>query len=351
MVIRDIPKSGRSGDYVFYMRRNKLCRRRYVIPTNVRTPARRRTRRAFGAIAKAWNRRLTEAQYQAWLASAAKVRSHPRLGQSGPLTGQQHFEGINSARARIGLELLLWPPARVVFGPNPVGQLAITQVGTRSTASLLSPQNGDAVERVPTSGGIRLLLKVTGPVTEHIMVFAQAPCSLDRKKWRHGACLGLLPLPQAGEGDITDLYVQQYGQPEPGKKVFIRTRQQKNGWEGRDHDLAEVVPAPPPGPLARLKRMRINQETRLPSTDLAYLRRPDRPRIPQLSPSISVGCTMHKGVVLGQHLFSTLGARVVRSPCAPFAGSGPLDCGPPPAPNPAAASCGAAVKCWCGQVG
>ena len=117
--------SGRRGRFVFYMRRGKLCRRRHVIPKDVRTPARRRTRRAFGAIAKAWSWRLTQAQHLAWIAAAAKVRSHPRLGQSGPLTGQQHFEGINSARARIGLELLLWPPERVVFGPNPVGQLAI----------------------------------------------------------------------------------------------------------------------------------------------------------------------------------------------------------------------------------
>ena len=119
MIIVDIPKSGRRGDYVFYMRRRTLCRRRYVIPRNVRTAARRLTRRAFGAIAKAWAERLTEEQRQAWVAAAAKVRSHPRLWQSGPLTGEMHFEGINSARARIGLEILLWPPERVIFGPTP----------------------------------------------------------------------------------------------------------------------------------------------------------------------------------------------------------------------------------------
>ena len=74
------------------------------------------------------------------------------------------------------------------------------------------------------------------------MVFGQAPCSAGRKKWRHGAYLGLLPAPQAGESDITDLYVQKYGQPEPGSKVFIRTRQQKDGWEGREQDVYSLVP-------------------------------------------------------------------------------------------------------------
>jgi hypothetical protein len=54
--------------------------------------------------------------------------------------------------------------------------------------------------------------------------------------------------PQKRANDITDLYVQQYGTPEPGQKVFIRTRQQHNGWEGPDHDLSEVVPARRPAP-------------------------------------------------------------------------------------------------------
>ena len=261
MIILDIPKSGRSGDFVFYMRRKTLCRRRYVVPRNVRTAPRRRTRGTFGAIAKAWGKRLTEEQRQAWVASGAKVKSQPRLWQSGPLFGAMHFEGINSARARIGREMLLWPPERVVFGPNPVEGLTLSCV----------------------NGRIRLRLRVAGPVTEDIMVFAQAPCSAARNKWRHGAYLGLLPAPEGGECDITDLYVQRYGQPEPGKKIFIRTRQQKDGWEGRDHDLNEVVPAP-----LLHNRASVNL-----------------PRIPRASPLISVSCRMHKGVVPEQHRSSS----------------------------------------------
>ena len=87
MTILDIPRSGRDGDYVYYMRGRKLCRRRYFIPTNRRTAARSRARGAFGAIAKAWSRVLTEQQRRAWNAAAAKVRSRPRLWQSGWLSG------------------------------------------------------------------------------------------------------------------------------------------------------------------------------------------------------------------------------------------------------------------------
>jgi hypothetical protein len=77
------------------------------------------------------------------------------------------------------------------------------------------------------------------------MVFAQAPCSPGRKKWRHGACLGLLPSPENGISDITQMYLQAFGEPEPGRKIFIRTRQQRNGWEGKATDLGALVPVSP----------------------------------------------------------------------------------------------------------
>ena len=106
--------------------------------------------------------------------------------------------------------MLLTPPARVVFGPNPVGQLVIT--------------NGE--------GGIRLLLNVSGPAAEGIMVFGQAPCNSGRRKRRNVCYLSLLPAPQAGLSDITALYVSRYGEPAVGQRVFIVTRQQKDGWGG-----------------------------------------------------------------------------------------------------------------------
>ena len=173
-----------------------------------RTPARDHKRGAFGNLARVWGRTLTEAQRQAWKAAGLKVQSAKRLGQSGPLTGEQHFQGINSARAQIGREPLWEPPAQVRLGPSPVAQLIIN--------------NGE--------DGVRLLLKVAGPVIEDIMVFGQAPCSAGRTKRRNVSYLGLLPAPQGGMSDITEPYVARYGEPRVGEKVFIVTRRQKDGW-------------------------------------------------------------------------------------------------------------------------
>ena len=180
-------------------------------------------RGAFGRLARAWGGLLTEAQRDAWCEAGPKVQSAKRLGKSGPLTGQLHFQGINSARARLGLDMLLLPPAPVVFGPNPVGQLVIT--------------NDD--------NGVRLLLNVSGPVTEDIMVFGQAPCSSGRRKRRNVSYLGLLPAAQAGLTEITALYVARFGEPAAGQRVFIVTRQQKDGWEAFDHETSEIVPDKP----------------------------------------------------------------------------------------------------------
>ena len=89
---------------------------------------------------------------------------------------------------------------------------------------------------------MRLLLNVTVPITDKIMVFGQAPCSAGRSKRRNISYLGLLPAPIDGLADITALYVARYGKPKPGEKVFIVTRQQKNGWESPDHVTSEIVP-------------------------------------------------------------------------------------------------------------
>jgi hypothetical protein len=69
------------------------------------TPKQRRSQAAFGAASKAWseNHPLSQEQRAAWYASAAKIESKPRLWQSGFLTAQLHFVGINSRKERWGL--------------------------------------------------------------------------------------------------------------------------------------------------------------------------------------------------------------------------------------------------------
>ena len=169
----------------------------YVIPANPRSPAQQHMRKGFGSFAPACSRVLTQAQREAWNVAGPKVHSKTRLG-SGPLTGQQLFQGLNSARWCIGASMLLTPPAPVIFNPSVVGRLTLT--------------NGEE--------GVRLLLSVTGPVTEDVMVFGQAPCSAGRMKRRNVAYLGLLPAPQNGMSDITEIYVARYGEPRAGGRCL-----------------------------------------------------------------------------------------------------------------------------------
>jgi hypothetical protein len=76
---------------------------------------------------------------------------------------------VNSAQSRIVREMLWTPPAPVVVGLNPVGQLTIS--------------NGE--------GGVRLVLRVSGPVVEDIMVFGRgraAGAGRSGGTWRTWAC-------------------------------------------------------------------------------------------------------------------------------------------------------------------
>ena len=223
MKILSEPRSGKISNRVAFISPFGQCERELVIPANTWSPARDVMRGAFGRLARAWSGLLTEAQRDAWCEAGPKVQSAKRLGKSGPLTGQLLFQGINSARARLGLDLLLTPPAPVVFGPNPVGQLVITN----------------------DENGVRLFLNVTAPAAEDIMVFGQAPCSCGRRKRRNVSYLGLLQPTQAGLSEITALYVARYGEPAVGQRVFIVTRQQKDGWEGFDQETHEIVPDKP----------------------------------------------------------------------------------------------------------
>ena len=147
MKILSEPSSGKRGNTVSYLSPYGQCQRQLVIPANTHSPARERMRRSFGNLAQAWSRLLSQAQRDAWGVAGPLVQSGQRLGKSGPLTGQLHFEGLNSARACIGLAMLWTPPAQVRFGPSPVRQLVIT--------------NGES--------GVRLLLKVAATVSEDII--------------------------------------------------------------------------------------------------------------------------------------------------------------------------------------
>jgi hypothetical protein len=84
-------RSGRCGDWVFYLLPGgKQWRRRWVRPKDPRTPAQLQNRARLGRASHRYGARLTEAEQNACTAAGAKRQSRPRLGQSGPLTGQQY---------------------------------------------------------------------------------------------------------------------------------------------------------------------------------------------------------------------------------------------------------------------
>jgi hypothetical protein len=222
MKILDIPKSGKCGRVVAFQSRYGLCLRELVIPRNTITPARQHMRDVFGSSSRMWGRGLSQEQRDRWNAAGGEVMSHPRLGQQGPLTGEQLFTGINSVLGCVHLPPLWEPPARVVFGLSPVRELMITH----------------------DEDGVRLFLRLASAPTEDIMVFGQAPCSAGRNKRRNVSYLGLLPPAVGGLSEITQLYRARFGEPQPGTKVFIVTCQQKNGWKGMDQESSEVVPSP-----------------------------------------------------------------------------------------------------------
>jgi hypothetical protein len=82
------------------MRGGKQCRRRYACPRDPRTLEQMRSRGRLTAASRNYSQSLPDAQRDACIAAGAKVQSRPRLGQSGPLTGQQYWVRSDSARQK-----------------------------------------------------------------------------------------------------------------------------------------------------------------------------------------------------------------------------------------------------------
>jgi hypothetical protein len=228
MKIQDTPRSGKCGLEVAYLSPYGQCVRTHLIPHNTITPARQRMRGIFGHNSQMWSATLTEAQQDRWNAAGPNVMSHPQLASRGPLTGQQFWQAISCVRSLVNLPPIYEPPAPVAFGLSPIGQLEITNDET----------------------GVRLWLPILGDLNEDIMVFGQEPCPSGRRKRRHVVFLGLVAPPMAGRTEITHLYRARFGDPRPGRRVFILTCQQKEGWKAMDRLTHALVPALPPAPPA-----------------------------------------------------------------------------------------------------
>ena len=207
MKISSIPKRGRKGSVVYLETRHGKVARQYVRPANPRTPdatgppqQRPRGLRPLAHPDPATASRLARCRGQG--------RLRNQTGQRVRLNGQNLFVSLNTRRADLGLAQFDLPPAKPVFGDNPVVELAITYTG----------------------GEITLKLRLSGPPAQYMLVQGARPVGTGVRCVQHFPFLGLLPPPIDGWSDITELYVARFGVPKAGKAIWIRTCQHIDGW-------------------------------------------------------------------------------------------------------------------------
>ena len=156
--------------------------RRPPRPTNDRV----RAQDNLGGVAKVW-RTLSDQQFAAWAAAAKKEG----------MLSYRYFCKINGTLAAYGQPLLLDPPKRERLRSNPVQALEI---------------------RNPR-GVITLRLKVPTAPAELTFVFGVRWCSRGISVPRsNGVLMGRLPQAVRGWSEVTDLYVNKFGQPPPGSR-------------------------------------------------------------------------------------------------------------------------------------
>jgi hypothetical protein len=226
----DIPKSGKLHKVVAFKSRFGQCERTHTKSAKPPTKAQCDSQAVFGK-ASSLLATFTDEQLDAWREAGKKVRSHPRGGQSGPLTAQNFLTAINSNQALIGLEPLLYPPERPVFAANPVNGFSIT-LGKR---------------------GIALKLSVAKTPTAPILVYASRPYNASRRYCDKFRYLGLLRAPVRGQIDIAEQYLRRYAPPWPGSRIILLTVQQLNGWRDTPRRI-EAVFRPNQTPVAPPKR-------------------------------------------------------------------------------------------------
>ena len=92
---------------------------------------------------------------------------------------------------------------------------------------------------------ITLRLRVPHAPAEFTFVFGVRWCSRGISVPRsNGVLLGRLPQAVQGWCEVTDLYVNKFGQPPPGYRVFIASRQVLNGRKDALKGTHADVPPP-----------------------------------------------------------------------------------------------------------
>lgn len=214
------PTSGSIARETYLVGRNGQVVRTRTIPANPNTVAQIAARASLATASQMW-RTLTQLQREAWTIAALNVPSRPRLGQSGPLTGEQLFCKLNAALSLMGQVHVTTPPAFPTFPDLAPQNLFITNTDGVIAISLTCP----------TDPGSETALRGAAPVSAGI---ARLP---------RVAFLGAVPAPVQGASDITSLYTARYGVPPVGSRIFVVVNMIVDGWESPKVAFSAVVPA------------------------------------------------------------------------------------------------------------
>ena len=186
--------------------------RKFTPPRNPQTPLQQKGRQAFGALASQWRALSLDAQ-SAWYVAADRDRTG--------LSGYHYFMKLNASRIHLGLTRLTLPPASQPSLPiNPVGEAVAEGCGE----------------------SLRIKLHVPSQPAQYTLVEVAAPVSTGVRNAQGYRYLSLLPAPDNGWSDITAQVVARFGVLTPGKALFIRTRQQIDGWMDTGKVTRVVIP-------------------------------------------------------------------------------------------------------------
>jgi hypothetical protein len=203
------------------MTRHGLVLRQAPVPKRPPSDAQHHSRAVMATTSSGW-RGLTDSQRAAWEARARQAKCRKRLGLAAALKGSQLYNKINCALVAAGLPRVIDPPPIPKFNLNPVRGLNVSN----------------------TRGQIRLLLRVPTAPAQYTLVLGSPPCSAGISCRCNFRILGLLPASVRGFSDISDLYIEAFGKPLVGSRIFIRTRQIIEGWEDGTLQTTALVPAP-----------------------------------------------------------------------------------------------------------
>jgi hypothetical protein len=209
------------------------------------TAARWRQRRNMAEVAQGWDELKPWERDEWWKrARQIRIRIHRKLTlgnlgkpRSRAMRGGELYVKINRVLEVCDYERRRLPPPDPKFGVNPV------KAGLRLSLA---------------KGRLAIKLGVRAAPANDIMVFGSPPRRAGQGPGGNYAFLGLLPPPEDGESEITEMYLTklkewrrlksaQHHVPLEGSRICIRTWPQDNGWEDKGLMMISHGLVPRPG--------------------------------------------------------------------------------------------------------